>query len=374
MTTAEHPARPPSIFSPVVDFLCVGGLSLVILVPLLLSGDRELAFLSLGALVWAQLLVNLSHFMASYRIVYRDRETILRHKWASIGVPLILLAFAAGALIEAQEPPILLMAFFVVSSAYLAWHYTGQVWGMMASHGYLGGIRFEPVERLLVRGSLRLLLVWHVAWFLDFWLSRTTSPLAGPASDFLAVATVGAFAAILVGALGLTRLTRRTGRLPPVNVLVPWLAIFFWYAAISRWGLKGLFLVQLFHAVQYLEFPARVELNRAAVRAGTAARTAAHMAWYAFGLVLVSLLVSFAVPGPPMSLIAARLGVDVGTVAPILLFYLINIHHYFTDGVAWKLSNPAVRQDLFAHVRPPAVAAGKDAGKPQKARQGKVRK
>jgi hypothetical protein len=28
----------------------------------------------------------------------------------------------------------------------------------------------------------------------------------------------------------------------------------------------------------------------------------------------------------------------------------INIHHYFTDGVIWKISNPEVRRELFAHV------------------------
>jgi hypothetical protein len=30
----------------------------------------------------------------------------------------------------------------------------------------------------------------------------------------------------------------------------------------------------------------------------------------------------------------------------------INIHHYFTDGVIWKISNPEVRRELFAHVPP----------------------
>jgi hypothetical protein len=38
-------------------------------------------------------------------------------------------------------------------------------------------------------------------------------------------------------------------------------------------------------------------------------------------------------------------------VAPILIFYFINIHHYFTDGVIWKISNPEVRKELFAHVQ-----------------------
>ena len=42
-----------------------------------------------------------------------------------------------------------------------------------------------------------------------------------------------------------------------------------------------------------------------------------------------------------------------GKSAPILLLMFINIHHYFTDGVIWKISNPEVRQELFAHVTVP---------------------
>ena len=53
-------------------------------------------------------------------------------------------------------------------------------------------------------------------------------------------------------------------------------------------------------------------------------------------------------------------------VAPVLLLYLINIHHYFTDGVIWKISNPEVRKELFAHVMPAAASRGGQAPKPPK--------
>jgi hypothetical protein len=29
---------------------------------------------------------------------------------------------------------------------------------------------------------------------------------------------------------------------------------------------------------------------------------------------------------------------------------LINIHHFFIDGAIWKLRNPEVRRELFAHL------------------------
>lgn len=69
-----------------------------------------------------------------------------------------------------------------------------------------------------------------------------------------------------MGIVGLARLRARTGRWPAFRVLVAWASIFVWYAAMARWGLKGLFLVQFAHALQYLEFPARMEINRAARR------------------------------------------------------------------------------------------------------------
>ena len=94
-------ARPPSILSPVVDFLCVGGLSIIVLVPLLLSGRSDLVLIGAGAQAWIATVVNMPHFMASYRLVYRSRETILRHKWASIYVPAILAAYIVVAVWEA---------------------------------------------------------------------------------------------------------------------------------------------------------------------------------------------------------------------------------------------------------------------------------
>jgi len=47
--------------------------------------------------------------------------------------------------------------------AAIARHYTGQVWGMMASYSHLAGRPFDTIERRLIRGSLRILLAWHVS-------------------------------------------------------------------------------------------------------------------------------------------------------------------------------------------------------------------
>lgn len=339
--------RRPSVLSPVVDFLCVGGLSLIILVPLLLSDLDDLSFIGLAVFAWLQALINYSHFMASYRLVYRDRETIRKHRWAAIGVPLLLVAGIGVAVLTAPQTNLPLTVFFAVASGYLAWHYTGQTWGMMSAHAVLGGLKYDVVDKFLLRGSLRVLLAWHVVWFLHTALRDPT--LVGPLYEALSIAAVGAF---LMGVAGLARIRARTGRFPPTLAIVAWLAIFAWYAALARWGLAGLFLVQLFHALQYLEFPVRVEINRAVrTRPGG---VAVRVALYAGLLAGLAGLMFLIVPGPAMSIMANLLGAPPSTIVPVLILYAINIHHYFTDGVIWKLSNPEVRKELFSHVTLPA--------------------
>jgi hypothetical protein len=352
---AGNAARAPAILSPVVDLLCVGGLSLIVFVPLLLSGRSDLLLIGAGAQAWVATAINMPHFMASYRMVYRSREMILRHKWASIYVPVILLAYTLLAIWEAQRSPVLVVVFVAVASAYLAWHYTGQVWGMMASYAYLGGTRFEKDERFLIRTSLRILLAWHVTWFLYTQLKDPSA--VRPLYYLVSAGTLVAFA---LGLAGLFKMRRRTGKLPPARALVAWVAIFVWYAVMAR-DPRAIFWIQIAHALQYLAFPIRVEINRSS--AGTEPsrpRLALHMALYGAGLLVVSYLAAQVVPGTAMGVVANMFGEEPGRVAPILILMFINIHHYFTDGVIWHISNPEVRKELFAHVTP-SRTAGREA-------------
>ena len=58
------------------------------------------------------------------------------------------------------------------------------------------------------------------------------------------------------------------------------------------------------------------------------------------------------VPTATMGVVGRFFGEAPGNAAPIVILMFINVHHYFTDGVIWKISNPEVRRDLFAHVTP----------------------
>lgn len=347
---AVRPA-PAAIISPAVDLLMVGGLSLIVFVPLLLSGRSDLLIIGAGAQAWLATTINMPHFMASYRIVYRSRDMIMRHKWAAIYVPAILIAYCALALWRSPVSYELVTLLVAVASGYLAWHYTGQVWGMMASFAYLEGQKFEKVERLLIRTSLRILLVWHVTWFLYTQLINREA-----VRPLYALISMGTIAALVLGAIGLERMRRRTGRMPPARALVAWIALFVWYAVLAR-DPRAIFWVQIAHALQYLAFPIRVEINRARPKPAYG-NVAYHLALYGAGLLVVSYFLGQALPGRAMDVVGNIFGEEPGRAVPILILMVINIHHYFTDGVIWKISNPEVRKELFAHVQPAGASGG----------------
>ena len=230
---------------------------------------------------------------------------------------------------------------------------------MMASFAHLDGRHFDRAERLLVRTSLRILLTWHVTWFMYSWF-RDPSVVR----PFYVLISAGTIVAFLVGAVGLEKMRRRTGRLPPARSLVAWIAIFVWYAVMAR-DPKALFWIQIAHALQYLAFPIRVEINRTS--AGPRRPTmslATHMVAYGIALLALSFFVAQVVPGAAMSVVADVFGEEPGRAAPILILMFINVHHYFTDGVIWKISNPDVRRELFAHVLPEGIPATLRADRP----------
>ena len=335
------------LLSPVVDVLCVGGLSLLVMVPLLLTGRTDLLLIGAGAQAWIATAINMPHFMASYRLVYGSRTMIRAHMWAAVYLPLMMLVYMGVALWYAQWTPDLITVFITIASLYLAWHYTGQVWGMMATFAFLRDQPYDLTERRLIRSSLRILLAWHVAWFLHTQLRD-----AARLNWIYQGATAATAVAFVLGALGLWRQARRTGRAPAPLAMVAWVSIFVWYALMAR-DPKALFWVQIAHAIQYLAFPVRMELNQVEAHPRHAAgRTAWHMTLYAVGLLLVSVLVAQVVPASLMGVVGRVFGEEPGRAAPILILMFINIHHYFTDGVLWKISNPAVRKQLFAHVAP----------------------
>ncbi|MCP4817289.1 MAG: hypothetical protein GY888_32640, partial [Planctomycetaceae bacterium] len=228
-------------------------------------------------MLWLTVLLNNPHFMSSYRLLYRSREQVMRYRWSSIYMPVLLLAASGFVLVgemEVLDPDgqasqlagLTLQVLGAVAALYLAWHYNGQAWGMTASFLYMAGIRVTQYERRCIRSAYWSLTAFHVVWALSL------SPLAGRLNRLLgspdgvrqlidAVAVLSLLM-IPVGIHGFWRASKRTGKRIPACALLPWVAIYFWYGLIYFHDYALIFL-QLSHSLQYLCFTARVEVNLA---------------------------------------------------------------------------------------------------------------
>ena len=368
MTDADRPiGNPPAIITPFVDAFCCGGFSIFLIGGfivhyLFFPPEWEGYELDVASVVIAGTLINFPHFMASYGLLYISVGNVRRYSGAALYVPAVLIAIIVYAVLTASGNEEKGYANETISnwlpfiaSVYLAWHYTGQAWGMTASFSYINGVRIDATERFLIRCGYRGLLAFHVSWMLVMAADRPPPYDAYPwyaiahwhdqiATAYHALA-FGALITFLLGLFGFWRLSQRVSRNPPLCAVLPWIAIYLWYLLVYIQP-KAFFLLQFSHALQYLIFPMRVELNRYKEKKRTGiSRPALHLAIYYFVLMFAGYMVFKA----PTSIF--RTGDPKFQLATVIAASVC-IHHYFVDGCVWKISNPEVRRELFAHLTP----------------------
>lgn len=338
-----------AIISPSIDPWIIGGLSLVVLSAFLIASSRVPEELVVGNFLIANVLINGSHFMSSYHLLYSSREFINRYRWASIYLPAILLVTGIIGLALAASPAsndTVIRALMVTASVYLALHYTGQTWGMMASFGYIHELRFTNIERQIFRACLRTMAAWHIGWALVHLPSDYKSSSLTPVFEQLFSSLHWlAIVSFVVGLGTIVSLSKRINRIPPASAIVPFVSIYIWYAFLWIFP-QSIFWVQIAHALQYLAFPARVELNRAGLKSQTQIDRLRHVLNYSIAIAVTSTIVFFFLERNLTTLGSGYAAYW------LVISAIINIHHYFIDGCIWHISTPEVRRDLFAHLEP----------------------
>ena len=402
----------PAILTPNADLCLTGGLSILVLLPLALASS----FVTENMLEWVVIgtvVVNIPHIMGSYRLLYSSKALVERHRFSAIWFPAMLGAVCVGATIAAGTGTSIVPLYVVHigAVAYLAIHYVGQTWGMMATFAQLEGVPFSAEERRDLLLSLRYIMAWHLCWVAHHFVPvLKDSALV----DWIYEAmTAGLAISMAAGAYLLFQHARRHGRRPPARIVVPWLANHVWYLLMALIPAAAP-AVQVAHALQYLPFVVRVEMNRAdalppEVVMGKAVRQA--LGFLIAGIVCLLILPHWINPRPlplwvglrpatiavvcaPLALglllaqrggQASRMKVHLLSLGLVLLIAggladwflapatalfavevlgadadllrlgttvsaFLSLHHYITDGVLWKLRSPDVRRQLFAHL------------------------
>ncbi len=335
----------PAILNPRCDLWLAGGLSIVVLTTLALIGLLSRPDFLLQDFLILTVLINGTHFMASYRLLYSSRAFARRYPWASFYVPgFLILYIVLSCLLTFVDPRalVLLQGLQAVSVLYLALHYTGQAWGMVSSFAFLEGVRLANSERIVLRRTLHVLVVWHLFWGIkQLW--QPSIDYAGPVRLVDGALNSAALVALVVGISIFYRISKRIGRCVPLRMLMPYLALFIWYSFMYLFP-ESIFWVQIFHALQYIPFPLRVELNR--TQEGEDPRSYRRHAYlYLATMLMTSALLFGLLPWMAKSAGTGAYNMWVAIAAGI------NIHHFYIDGCIWRISNPVVSQELFAHTR-----------------------
>ena len=272
--SAKESVTRKALLSPWIDALGVGGLATTLLAFLLILHIPMVQLANPSLLLALGLLVNWPHFMASYRLLYRSREDINRHRWASIYIPAILVVFGTiGIVLSLRNQPFMSALLEYIAAVYLAWHYTGQGWGTLCTFAYVGNVSMRKLERTLLRVTFWVLLILHLTLHHFYTRHIPLLPHIGLITNL----------SLLIALAIFLKISARNGRLVPLRMIVPLSSLYLGYLLFAFQGQVAFFTLQISHALQYLVFTSRVEINR---DASASVNVPARLALYYVALVV----------------------------------------------------------------------------------------
>lgn len=360
------------LFSPAIDFLCLGGSSLIILPLLLLVPVGDYKAQIAAAMLLVAHLINHPHFAHSYQIFYRGfrtkaftsdlgRSMQVRYIVSGLAVPAALLAFLGFCLLTGDAR--LLGYGGNAMALFVGWHYVKQGYGMLMVDGALKRQYFTaPEKKVLLANSYA---VWIAAWvgFNDLvseqnlWgLRYYTFDLPDP---IVAAAAATAFATGAVAAWMLLSRWRSTGRLPVNGVVAYGVSLYVWLLFVTINPLWGL-VVPALHSMQYMVVVWRFQTNyeksqlvSADYKANSLSRQIfgsnhiGHLALFALSGVIVGFIGFWGLPVLLTTVVPYDKAIFGGTLFLFVGWIFINVHHYFLDTVMWRRENPDTKRYLF---------------------------
>ncbi|MFV3368579.1 hypothetical protein ACNFH5_10430 [Pseudomonas sp. NY15435] len=335
-------AKSKSLFSPKIDFLMIGGLS-ILCYPffIVLRGGIDAASIAWWALILA-FFVNGPHFLVSYQIFYVSKFATLFREFPAffvgVVVPFVLIALISLGFSFVSKAVFVYLLYAMVFL--VGWHYVKQAYGCFIVYSGGQGVRFSRVELNALKYSLFPLWWASYSFFFatvgdgDFWGLKYQSPI-----DFdleLLSQVFSAVSILLMMGILIRRFVLKMP-LPGLVALTPLVAIYLWLAPVFM-DAGFLYLVPLFHSLQYLLFSGAYTRGR--VRQ-SGKGWAGYLHWWGF---------AFTVAAVYFYLLPVRLDDALGvseispTVFMVAFLLFVNIHHYFLDSVIWRGTNAEVRK------------------------------
>lgn len=334
-----------------VDFLLIGGGSLVTYFIFLhyqsiASSPRVLTLAA--TLVWV---CNYPHFASTNYRLYRTRSNVQQYPLTATVVPFLMV----GAVIASYASPGAIAPLFV--KLYLIWspyHFSAQTLGITLVYARRSGFSINELERKSLAGFVFLtFLVQNAraevgnAKGTFYGVTYPTLGLHNWVPNLLEVAMWvcgGTFVALMAW-----RAIRGRGLVPPI-VLLPAIAQSAWFIGLVPGASPRNFiaLVPLFHSVQYLLIAWGVQMKETLDE-----RKAQPSRGFVLGETARWAVINFA-GGYALFWALPHLGASFGrsqAFSTAVMLSVVQVHHFFVDGVIWKLKNPRVQSPTMTTLR-----------------------
>jgi hypothetical protein len=306
-----------------------------------------------------QYAINYPHFSATLYRFYRSPDNVRQFPMTGLVWPLLLvLAVWAGI-----QSPTLFAPYFI--TLYLIWspyHFSGQTVGLTMLYGRRSGFFIGKLERLALSAfTFGTFFVLYAQAGAKARLITDPAASTGTAGEYLGIQFIDfampdwafwvSLAVMLTGGIAflgfVIRWAIQNKTMPPIILLTPAIAQLFWFVIGFETNLICFYLfVSTFHGLQYLFVTWAVQLKEVhgekhITLKDVMTTTSLWSVMNLFG----GLLLFVVLPLMVTKLFGTPVALTMG-----LVFAAIQIHHFFIDGVIWKLRNKNVLDGLTVNV------------------------
>ncbi|MCB0393001.1 MAG: hypothetical protein KDD25_00495 [Bdellovibrionales bacterium] len=353
-----------------VDFLFIGGLSILVLgvLSLFIGMDRsENVTLFAAAMTW---FINDPHFSATNYRLYGNKGNTKQFPITSYVIPVLILLGVVASLANPSEVAPYFVKLFVIWSPY---HFSGQSMGITMVYFHRAGLRLSKWERFAL-STFIFSSFTSVVLFYESGHSLNTQHFGIPYESFgvpmwsvQVSRAIMSLAAIAFSGLMIRKSFKEKVKIPFI-VFLPAITHFVWY--VGGFNFRSFDeLVPLFHSVQYMFIALTVQLKSVAdakreTRITKSQFLGRSLKWWAINIAGGFLLFRFL---PDLAERFPAISQSIGS--PIFIAGVfsaaVQLHHFFVDGVIWKLKSTKNQNPLTVHWPdllesdpPPAQTAG----------------
>lgn len=329
------------------DAFLIGGASLILYAIFRMrphvAASPEVASIA-ATLVWV---CNYPHFASTNYRLYHSKSSIAQYPLTSVVTPVVLVAAVVGCYLSPNDIAPLFVKLYLLWSPY---HFSGQTLGITMVYARRSGFVIDGWLRRSLTSFIFLTFVVQNAWAevgrhvnqfygvqyptfgVPIWLPQTLTKLMWMS---LAVTI-----ALLMWKL------INDGVVVPWIVLVPAFTQYIWFVATPAGQFS--YMVPFFHSLQYLLIAWNVQLKE-----GLADRKREPSVGYVWSESARWMAINIA-GGYVLFWGLPHLGAHFGkpmVFSTAVMLAAIQVHHFFVDGVIWRLRNPAARSPLSSSLR-----------------------